>query len=338
MKKIVLFLTFILFTVNFFYSNDDIFYAVEMNSFSNIKRILKTTNADVVNSENKTPLMIAAKKGYIKIAKYLIYELADIHATDEDGWSALDWAFYTQKLNMAKYLISKGCKVYAAPRYRKKSLIFSVITKDIFLLRYLFNQNADINTVDEEGITLIMHAIQSNNDKIITFLIENKATLYNKDIYDRDVFIIATKYGNLKFLKYLFEKRKKNYSLQKLLKISTEFKHLEITKYLINKFKKNKDDLLKFIFFKSAVYNNLETLIYCLKKGIHINLTDNDKKTALIHACENSNLKIVKYLVNNKADITLRDNSFLFGKTALDYARNTSLYNSEVLDFFKEKF
>ena len=54
-----------------------------------------------------TPLIIAASKGYHEIVKLLIYHLADINATDENGFTAMHHAAYEGHIECIDTLLKK---------------------------------------------------------------------------------------------------------------------------------------------------------------------------------------------------------------------------------------
>ena len=63
--------------------------------------------------------------------------------------------------------------------------------------------------------------------------------------------------------------------------------------------------------------DDLEIVKYLLENGADINAKDNYGTTALMKASSNGQLEIVQFLIENGADINIKNNE---GKTALDVA------------------
>lgn len=60
-------------------------------------------------------------------------------------------------------------------------------------------------------------------------------------------------------------------------------------------------------FFHAAQQGDLKTLQYCLDQGVDINVTDRQRRTAIIMACLNKNYDCVELLINAGADINQQD-------------------------------
>ncbi|WP_104618359.1 ankyrin repeat domain-containing protein [Brachyspira murdochii] len=77
---------------------------------------------------------------------------------------------------------------------------------------------------------------------------------------------------------------------------------------------------------------HLEVVKYLLENGANVNLKNITDVSALILASMDNHLEIVKYLLDKGADINAKDN---YGKTALMYASEKG--HSEVAKFLKSK-
>ena len=90
------------------------------------------------------------------------------------------------------------------------------------------------------------------------------------------------------------------------------------------------------IFINAASNNNLD-IMKTMIKDIDINVSDYDKRNALHLSCANGHLDIVKFLLDSKADINLKDR---WGNTALhelkiNKDKNPSHYN-KIIQLFTE--
>ena len=123
-----------------------------------------------------------------------------------------------------------------------------------------------------------------------------------------------------------------DYDLVDLINYSTKSGNLEAIKYVVEKdkyvveedrrFKGFKDRLVSSVILpKAAYYGHLEIVKYLVENGADINAKDNNGWTSLIHAAYNGHLEVVKYLVENKADINAIGKYFGFdGLTSLMFA------------------
>lgn len=80
-----------------------------------------------------------------------------------------------------------------------------------------------------------------------------------------------------------------------------EKKHLVKTSEEINKLKKE--------FLTAAQNNDLKTVKIYINKGYDINVTDSFKWSALMKAVASKNIAIVRFLLENNADLTIEDKS-----------------------------
>lgn len=77
-------------------------------------------------------------------------------------------------------------------------------------------------------------------------------------------------------------------------------------------------------FINAVIENNLRKISNFIKRGINVNVTNEDGKTPLILAVEHNHDQAFKQLINAGADVNLKDN---YGKTALMYAIKENLNN-----------
>jgi ankyrin repeat protein len=70
--------------------------------------INKGANINAKDSKSRTPLMIAAEKGYIEIVKPLINRGADVNVRRHDGETALGIALQKGNFNTARLLRFAG--------------------------------------------------------------------------------------------------------------------------------------------------------------------------------------------------------------------------------------
>ena len=203
-------------------SEDD---AVPESAFSpNSGRYQFIENADARDSDGRTLLMKAAKKGNIELIENLLYSEADVNAADDDGWTALMFAARFQDNPKAvALLLNAGAKMQAENNYGITALLlaagFSHSTDIVSLLMekrsiaekevlaafiYAVVNEASSDTlqlfIDKgiainapyEGKTALMYAAESNvHTATIAWLLKNGARIRYKTAAGKTAFDYA---------------------------------------------------------------------------------------------------------------------------------------------------
>lgn len=107
-------------------------------------------NAEL-DSQKKTPLMIAASLGYTDIAQVLLDHGANIEAVDTNGNSALMWAVLTGHLDTVKFLIEKGANINLQNKMGSTPLMIAASMGHSDIVSFLLEKGADIKIRNNEG-------------------------------------------------------------------------------------------------------------------------------------------------------------------------------------------
>ncbi|XP_032872608.1 ankyrin repeat and SAM domain-containing protein 6 isoform X2 [Amblyraja radiata] len=92
----------------------DIFCALKLGSYPLVKEILDedANQANIVNADGASPLMIAAMTGQLELVQLLCERNSDIDKQDGvHGWTALMQATYHGSKDVVKYLLNQGADV-----------------------------------------------------------------------------------------------------------------------------------------------------------------------------------------------------------------------------------
>nr|XP_060630623.1 ankyrin repeat and SAM domain-containing protein 6 [Anolis sagrei ordinatus] len=120
----------------------DIFHALKMGNFQLVKEITDEdpAQANVLNDDGASPLMIAAVTGQLPLVQLLVSRNVDIDKQDNvHGWTALMQATYHGNKEVVKYLLNQGADVNLRAKngYTAFDLIMLLNDPDAELVRLL---------------------------------------------------------------------------------------------------------------------------------------------------------------------------------------------------------
>ena len=316
-----------------------------MKNQPEIVKYLVDTGADVneAHSENGyTPLHYAVLNNSFDIVDILLLYDAAVNPKTHDGETPLDFASEKNSLEIVKYLVEKKADV------TDKSLYYAVENNSLQLITYLVDKGGNINAKYKDGDTLLQHACQvKNNLEIVKYLVDiKKADVNSKNNYHETPLHHACSYGSLAIVNYLVEKGADVNALDDkgetlLHKVCFFNEHpLEIVKYLVEKKKADvnaqtdskADTSLHYASGGLNANNNLELVKYLVDNKADVNSKNKDSDTPLHNSCRNNSFEIVNYLVDNKANLNAKDKD---NKTPLEIASQEG--HTEIVDFLMKK-
>ncbi|WP_338957907.1 ankyrin repeat domain-containing protein [Spiroplasma endosymbiont of Tiphia femorata] len=228
----------------------------------------KVTSYPDKNTSGNTPLMKAAKKGYLNIVKFLVENDADVNQINLRGETALDRAIENGHLDVIKFL--KSCSPQAREREKNKQLMNAVKENDLEKIKLLLLNNANVNYTNSDIFTYTYRIKENSFQKNIKIGSGNSALTK------------AAKKGYLNIIKFLVEN-------------DADVNHI------INY---NKESALT----RAAQNNHLDVIKFLVENNADINHTNQNGKTALILIADNNNIEGVKFLIENGAKIECIDN------------------------------
>ncbi len=186
-------------------------FAVMENRPEVVKLLLaRGANPNLQDSHGYTPLLLTAGKGNLEIAEQLLSHGADPNIASNDGTTPLMEASRMGKKKMVMLLIKHGAEVRAETASDQTALIAAIRSgkSSPEIIKLLLSYGADINKTDKNNMTPVLWAAKLGKFDEFKLLAEKGANVKVVDEKGLNVLALAIISGNLKFVKYLIEKRK----------------------------------------------------------------------------------------------------------------------------------
>jgi len=142
-------------------------------------------------SKSRTPLMEAARKGWIEGVDLLIKEKCNLEFADESGYTALHLAVRSGKGEVVKQLLRAGALASGNPKCRLLP-IHEAATPEI--LADLLNHGSSISDLDKMGATSLHHQVRAGRPAMVEHLIRMGSDINALDYQGRTpIFYLSTK-------------------------------------------------------------------------------------------------------------------------------------------------
>ncbi|XP_061184254.1 uncharacterized protein LOC133192274 [Saccostrea echinata] len=318
--------------------------------FSVVQNLLTNdANINICDAYNKSPLFIAAEKGFLKIVEVLVNNGADITICENnEKKTALFQSINNNYFDISRILVKSG--VY--------EMLLSNKIIDLML-----SKGFDLNVLDSEGRTIIQWAIQKQDIDLFIKLIDHGAkidSLLENEINSILSYVsVSYDFDVLKIILKTFDQPRCPdipWSYLHLLKASAK-DNIEAVKFLLNRnfHSEDRDEAMQKAFTIAINRGNLDLVRTLVVHGVDLNIsnekftnnctpslfsTENingdkkrqadlgfrEKETPLHIAIRRGHPEIVKYLVENGANINLYNHEY---KTPLHKASEYG--NTEII-------
>jgi len=293
----------------------------------------------------------------IRILKMLIQQGIDINSKDGEGKTLLVYAIEEEDKFIVNDLLENHATIQSVnenikclrelTKIKKENRMelletFEFRLKNKFnIIKLLLQYGLDIEAKDEEGKTLLLYAIEDENELIVNYLLEKHASVQlinqnikclreltkNKNENEKELlktfeFRVKNKFNIIKLLlKYGLDINAKDEEGKTLLLYAIEDENELIVNYLLENHasvqlinqnikclreltknrKGNEKESLES--FEFRVKNKFNIIKLLLKYGLDINAKDEEGKTLLLYAINEVNEFLFYYLIKNKASL-----------------------------------
>ncbi|MBN1469396.1 MAG: ankyrin repeat domain-containing protein [Fusobacteriaceae bacterium] len=223
--------------------------------------------------------------------------------------------------NLIVFMFLISCFSFAGGKQSKK-----IEVDELKFQLFYAVQDKDINKVDElikkveildykassVGDSLLMIAIAKRNDKMVKFLIDKGASVDWKNIYGQTVLEYAIKYGNLKTLKLIMDK-KPDYG-NTLIRAVFQNNVIKVKEFLDKGVSVEDKEFSEYItpLMVAAFMNNKEIMKILIERGASIDKMSEYGKTPVLFAICNNSIDTLQFLISLGGDINSEGNN---GKT-----------------------
>jgi ankyrin repeat protein len=131
---------------------------------------------------------------------------ADINQRDADGYTALHWAAYSNKLESAKILVQRGANLESLDNSKFTPLTVAACYNQAAVASFLVEKGANVNAQEDNGWSPLAYAASNRNLGLVTTLVNNKADVNAKDKSGKSVLTIARSYRANAVVDFLISK------------------------------------------------------------------------------------------------------------------------------------
>ncbi|MCX8065158.1 MAG: ankyrin repeat domain-containing protein [Candidatus Hydrogenedentes bacterium] len=304
------------------FSPPAVIVAVSANQKEMLLHLLKKGAVlDCGTVEGDRPITIAIRNRNKEMIRLLVDLGVDINyiGSAQKDETALEYAIRNTDLEIVNLLVELGADVnnVNVVRDSKTPLHLAVEMGKRDIVEYLIDRGANINARDINGMSPIHYAVKISDIKIVESLLNKGADI---EILDRNRFtplLFSISVGEDEVSKYIIERganlEAKDKNGNGVLHLCAEKGKLELVKFVfeksggkidINNVNRKKETPLHI-----AVRNNREDIVkYFVDNGADINAKDSSGASPLSIALEVDNLALAKYIVEKGGDVNVELN------------------------------
>lgn len=274
-----------------------------------VKHLVSKQGVSVLCTDHlgKTPLHWAAYMGHLEIVKFLVSKGADANSVDDSNNTSLHSAVSGGCLAIVQFLAVTGATIDCMNNKGETPLRLAV-HESLEIVKFLISQSAVADCTGNTVDTALFDACVEGRLDVVEFLESVRALIDPpaKFFWGTTPLCVVAKYGHLSIVKFLLSKGVSIQSSTILgdtpLHCACERSQFEIVKHLVSQRARisiiNKSDTTPLhIACKAGSFEIVEFLITQEKH------TNNRLNECLPLACYQGDLKIVKLLVSEGADV-----------------------------------
>ncbi|XP_014286998.1 putative ankyrin repeat protein RF_0381 [Halyomorpha halys] len=275
-------------------------------------------------TNNETILHVASRRGFDDIISILLTKFGvNTNLNDIAGRSPLYRAVEMNKPTVVEKLISRGADVVSEPL-----LALAVVKGHIETVKKLLNLNVQLNIKDENGDLPLFLAVKTNNVKILEAFTSDesvkKALSNATNSIGENLLHIAASKGFLDSVKFLIKSgidvNAKNIYGETPLYQAAKVNNIELFTILIKSGAdiKTRTYIGETVMHHAASTGNIPIVRHLLAEnyGLSVNEINSKGETPLHTAALSGKCEMLKFLIQNKGNINIKNEGFSILHTA----------------------
>jgi ankyrin repeat protein len=287
-------------------AGEQFYQPIREGNLTALRALIKQHGTAVTDSRRQTPLMLAAAFGTVEAMQALIDAGADVNAVSVSGITALHLS--VGDIRKASLLVQHEANINARSQMGRTPLIVASATHGASdVVRLLLEKGADVQAADASGLTPLISAAAANDTTTAKLLLERGANVVvEANVPQPSTPLMAAAHnGNLELTR-LFLARKAPVNVKSGAPGTVKNGPLAFSAFTA--------------LHAASLSGNPDVAKALVDAGANVNAVDIRGLTPLVWAIstDRPNLQIVKMLLENGADLSIRSK---VGETAADWAR-----------------
>ncbi len=268
-----------------------------------------TYASEAGESEDKTPLMLAAEYGHIQAVKLLLDLGADVNTTDKFTWqNVLCFAAMNGNPEIIQLLLQKKAVNSNENDPKMSPLMYAAkgghLEAAKLLIDYVTDEHTpSIDATNQWGDTALMYAVASGNTALVELILTKKPKVNMAEpTFSRTAYLIAAEGGRPAMMRMLLNggadtSHKDNFNTTALIYAANSNNIDAITMALEHEKNINAQNVFGWTALSRAVtLGNLQAVQLLLDRGADIHIKDKKGRTPLTVAMQKKHTKIVALL------------------------------------------
>ena len=290
--------------------NEALGFAALLNKPEYIRKLIEQgADVNARNSQNKTPLLIAAEKGHEKCVQLLLEAKADVTLQDDAKLDALAYA----KNNGHETIVRMFEQALSDKLYKQRAFLEAAKHGEKAVIEELLKQGIDKNNVqDAQGNTALICAVANGHTQIVDLLLKENVEINSANKKNETALTLAVRKADRALVQALiaFPERIALPHLERSLRIAAYRGLNEIVTLLTNAHS-NKIRARACVLYAAVEGRKKELIEGLIKEGVDINTAyvihyaiSSPDVTPLMFAVVRNLNDMVKWLLNNGARIS----------------------------------